>query len=123
MSFRIIRAGEGYGLIVVVSPENAEIDDPTARYWCWRDWTIGDLPKREFVEITQHAAQMYFSGQADGLGWGELPENAFETLREVREWRWEAEIAYYEHKVSQASDAELRAAYQSAIAELRKHGP
>jgi len=90
-TYRVIRASEDYEIIVVVSPEDADPEDECTFYARRKQ---GD--ERKVTEVTKKAAMQYFSGIADGMGWGKLPDKVFSSLEEVEVWRAQAAEEFYE---------------------------
>ncbi len=78
--YQMIRCGEGFELVIVVSPPDAGPDTPDAKYYCWASWQIGDHQPRMFNEISEDKASSYFSHLADSLGFEDLPPGIFPTL-------------------------------------------
>lgn len=74
--YKMVRCGSGFGLVIMVSPPEAGLDTPNAKYYCW-SWQIGAQQPGAFEEISRNT---YFSGIADGLGFEELPADIFPTL-------------------------------------------
>lgn len=85
MSFRVIRVSEDYGVVVVVSPEDAGPDTPHASFWVHNDNTQEESEKF-FAAASKAEVLGYFSGHADGLGWGNRPAEQFESLTAIEEW-------------------------------------
>lgn len=82
-TFRIIRAALGYGVIVVVS------EGEDAKYFLYNDNIKGFGKDEEGVvlrEVPIETARRYFSGQADGMGFGLLPKQVFQSLDEAIAW-------------------------------------
>lgn len=93
--YKMIRCSSDFGLVILVTPANAKIDNPEARYFRYATWQIGNHEPGVFNEIDKHLAISYFSGIADGLGFGDLPTETFPDLgaaiRFVRQKRREHE--------------------------------
>ncbi|MDD5043459.1 MAG: hypothetical protein PHD51_02185 [Patescibacteria group bacterium] len=81
-TFRVISASSSYGVVVVVSPEDAKPGDKEAKFFL-RNLNVGI---KDFEPVTEDVALGYFSGIADGLGRGKKPANHFNSLKEVAEW-------------------------------------
>ena len=79
--FRMIRCGSDYDPVIVVSPPDADPGSAGAQYYRWSTWGPGEL--RAFQQITERTADSYFGGQADGLGFEELPDKTFASLEEA----------------------------------------
>lgn len=86
MGLKIIRAGSSYGLVIAVSPENATLDFPNAKYFIFADWEIRKREPLKFHEINQEETLSYFSGQADGCGFEEIPNRIFQTIEELTQF-------------------------------------
>jgi hypothetical protein len=84
--FRIIRAGRDYGVVVVVTPEDATPESTDARFFERKDWKAGDNPVDTFYEISWKSMLCAFSGHADHWGFAEIPKEAFASLEEVNAW-------------------------------------
>lgn len=133
--YSVIRVSRRYEVVVVQF--NADNDfSPEAKdskFYLYSDYT---KPQSHFVEITLRAVWGYFSGQADGLGMGELPSQNFDSLEAVKEWHKQVyEKAAIDHlgemaltssdeKVRLELLAELLKMYglQEFIAQLKKRG-
>lgn len=74
--FKVVRASCGYATLVVESMGKRH------KYYVSRD----DLETAQFKEVNEKEALLYFSGQADGMGFGELPRQDFVSLKEVEDW-------------------------------------
>ena len=48
-----------------------------------------------FKEISEKEAKRYFSGQADGMGFGTLPKKIFTSLKKIEEWRKKVQLQAY----------------------------
>ena len=83
--FQIIRASAGYELVIVVTPPNADADNPKAQYFI-HDQDTQKSGDPYFSSLSKEAVRQYFSGQADGMGFGTLPEKPFDSLEEVKKW-------------------------------------
>jgi hypothetical protein len=86
-TYRIIRASACYGLVIAVEPADATPDSETASYHRCADWQIAQETPDQFHPITRMGALGYFSGHADGLGFGTVPDQSFATLDEVLAYR------------------------------------
>ena len=101
MGYRIIRCGSGFGLVVVISPPDADIGAPDARYYRCASWKAPGIQQLwQFDEISDLEALLYFSGQADGLGYETPPEEIFPTL--------ELALSYAREKCSSALEKLLQ---------------
>lgn len=49
-------------------------------------------PEKGLQKITKEDVEGYFSGQADGWGYGPLPKDGFETFEELKEWAEKAAL-------------------------------
>ena len=78
--FKIIRCGNGFDPVIMVSPPNAGPDTPNAKYYRYASWQIGNHKPGLFNEISQDMAVSYFSGIADGVGFEIPPTDAFPSL-------------------------------------------
>ncbi len=100
--YKVIRVSGDYEFVVLCEEQNGE--KTYCRYAQWRgsERDIGTTPMdagktgAAFEPITERAAGTYFSGQSDGMGFGELPENSFHTLQDV--WTWLREKRFELHK-------------------------
>lgn len=102
--FRVIRAGLGYSMVLVMSPPDAMIGDAYAAYYEYNPgrstpgWNHEGFNKISWADD----ARYLFSGQADWLGFAELPTEPFPSLdavlayirkereslrRDLEEWR------------------------------------
>ena len=84
MSFRVIRVSSNYRLVVLVSPEDAGPEDECEIFV--HNNVACKQKKVVFKKSTRRIAICYFSGQADGLGFGEMPNAPFGSLREAADW-------------------------------------
>ncbi len=84
--FRIIRCGEAWSLVIVVTPKDAKPDTVGARFYLWASWQMGDYMPEVFREISLDEVINYFGGMADGLGFGEIPRESFASLEEVAQF-------------------------------------
>lgn len=87
--FSVIRVSDDYGMVIVVTPEDTDPQNPKdARFYLHHDikWKEGEPFFREasFREVLG-----FFSGHADGMGWGNHPEQPFDTLDAVEKWATE----------------------------------
>lgn len=89
--YRIIRVAEDYGLIIAVSPADATPQSETAQYYRYATWKIEpDQDAERFHAVSRNTAQGYFSGHADGLGFGVVPDQTFPSLDAVLKYcQWE----------------------------------
>lgn len=78
--FKMFRVGTGFGVVIVVSPPDADIRTPDAKFYRWE---IG-WPK--FQLVTTQEAWMSISGLGDGWGYERLPDQVFTNLSEAREF-------------------------------------
>lgn len=85
----VIRASSGYETIIVTFEENKK----TKHYL--HDDRIYRNSGIVFKEISKKEAERYFSGQADGMGFGVFPRKFFTSLEEIEEWRKEARLQAY----------------------------
>lgn len=81
--YKVIRCGTNYDLVIVVTPENAGPETPGVKCYRYASWHIGNHKPNVFNEITVRDAEMYFSGHADGLGYGKLSQEIFSSLEEA----------------------------------------
>lgn len=97
MSFRIIRASLSFGVVLVVTPADAKPGDEGAKYHEYHPGRAAPGWNNEGFNETswKNDARFLFSGQADGLGYAELPEETFPTL--------EAVLAFVEKKRAEKS--------------------
>lgn len=84
--FRIIRAGSGYGVVVVVTPADATPDSKDAKFFQRQSWSTDHQLADEFFEISRLDVLCAFSGHADGWGFAKRPNTDFATLEEVEAW-------------------------------------
>lgn len=85
MSYRVIRVSEDYRVIVVVTPENANPGDESATYYDHNE--NSESGSEEFWNsTTKRGAMIYFSGIADGIEWGERPDEPFKSLDDIEKW-------------------------------------
>lgn len=91
MDYRIIRAAEDYGLIIVISPADATAQSETAKYYRYATWKIDpDHEPDRFHAVSRNIAWGYFSGHADGLGFGSVPDQSFPSLDAILKYcAWE----------------------------------
>lgn len=80
--FKIIRCGEGYDPVIVVSPPEAGVTPnmPGVKYYRYASWGIGGRQSGVFSEIGCNEALGYFSGMADGIGFEAVPSDVFPSL-------------------------------------------
>ena len=84
--FKIIRCGFGYGLVIVVSPPDADVRTPGAKFYRFADWQIYEHEPWVFNEISADVALGYFSGIADGLGFEIVTTDTFPSLEATLEY-------------------------------------
>jgi hypothetical protein len=89
MAYKVIRVSEDYGVVVVACGEEAAVENPDSPELTF--FEHNDHVERSavpfFAEVTRNRAIQYFSGIADGLGWGdEMPRTHFASLEEVEAW-------------------------------------
>jgi hypothetical protein len=95
MSYRIIRLSEDCGVVIIVSPANAEVWAEDNKYWLMNH----NIKKFEtFKEVNSDAALGYFGGIADGLGWGPIPDITFEEIKDAEKWVLESKTKFYEKR-------------------------
>ncbi len=84
--FHVIRVSSSYKMVVVCCSERQEPrpEDPSNTYFIYNNLTDED-----FEESSYRGVLGYFSGIADGMGFGELPKEPFSSLDDVRRWREE----------------------------------
>lgn len=75
MPYEIIRASGDFKVVVAKDWEH--------RYYVRNQY---ENERALFKEATKREAEMYFSGQADGMGFGNFPPHAFAELQEIVEW-------------------------------------
>jgi hypothetical protein len=92
---QIIRCGDRFGLVIAVTPPDADPQTPDATFYRFADWEINGKLPQVFHEISKEEAMGYFSGHADGLGWEDFSEEPFETLEKLQEYV----IAEYQKKM------------------------
>lgn len=85
--YRMIRAGSGYRVVLVVTPANSS-DPHKATYYEYNPSRKEPGWKADaFNEVSWAQDAMYlFSGQADGLGFAPLPSDPFPSLEAVLEF-------------------------------------
>lgn len=84
--YKIIRAGSGYNVVVVVTPPDATPDSTDAKFFQRQDWPTDHQPADKFFEISRLDVLCAFSGHADGWGFAKRPDTNFATLEEVEAW-------------------------------------
>ncbi len=84
--FRIIRAGSGFCVVVVVTPADATPDSMDAKFFQRQDWQTDHQPANEFFEISRTAVMCAFSGHADSWGFAEKTKTDFASLADVETW-------------------------------------
>ena len=84
--YKMIRAGTGYGVVIIVTPADATPNTPGVQCFERKNWKVGDNPVDTFYEISTLSAQLGFSGHADAWGYAELPKESFESIEKVDEW-------------------------------------
>jgi hypothetical protein len=92
MAYKVIRASSGYETIVV------ELEEKGVKRYFVKD---NLKPTEDFEEVSEESILMYFSGIADQMGFGELPEQTFDSLEEVDEWREKAQRAAAENHLTE----------------------
>jgi hypothetical protein len=101
-TLRIVRAALGYGVIVVVLEEEA-------KYFLYNDNIEGFGKGEEGVvlkEVSRDTARQYFGGQADGMGFGLLPKQAFQSLDEAIAWIKKAQEDFHKRIVVAIKEVE-----------------
>lgn len=86
--YKVIRATCGYQTVVVEGFENK----------CYLRQSDEEDPR--FEEINENKVLFFISGQADGLGFAELPERNFVSLYEAEKWVCEARIKSLKERLS-----------------------
>ena len=86
--YRIIRAALGYSVVLVVTPPEAKGGAAGAKYYEYHPGRPAPGWKSDsFNEVPWHEDARYlFSGQADGLGFGDIPDQTFPSLEAVLEF-------------------------------------
>ena len=110
---KIIRVSGDYGKIVVET-----IGEPKEYYHNTDSIKIDD-----FHKITEKVVVGYFSGMADGLGWGELPEQEFTTLEDIKKWARDKQEQYCKERNAgspKVSDKELLAQLRETLLKMEK---
>jgi hypothetical protein len=90
--FKMIRAGERYNPVILVTPPDAGPRTPNAQFFelsRYKDnhparsekWKVG-----EFNEIDAGEALMAFCGQADGWGFADCAQVHFPTIKDAETW-------------------------------------
>lgn len=82
--FKVIRVSSDYEVALVQEVRTAAEDGPGQGQVHLR--RIGHFPTDGWQAITDDGATGYFSGIADGLGLGDLPREAFESLEQATLW-------------------------------------
>lgn len=79
--FYIIRASSDFEIVIVVKLKNIKGCEPAQHY-------LSDARAKDggFKEITMAEAEGYFSGMADGMGFGKLPSKGFRSLKNLKAW-------------------------------------
>ncbi len=92
----IIRASTDFSLVIVAVSTKADVfSDPKTKFYRFEERFAGGTAKRGFKKIGKKTAQGYFSGQADGIGYGKPPDNRFNSFKTCRRWIREAESRFY----------------------------
>jgi len=110
MSFEVIRVSSDYQVVILIDPPGAKPEDADKTVYEHNGYISDNDEGDYFTDISTHAALGYFSGQADGMGWGEIPAKPFDTLAEAEEWA---------RMMQKQIDDELEA---EAEAFLKEHG-
>ena len=76
----MVRCGRGFDPVIIVSPPDAGPDTPNPKFYRYASWQIGNHQPGMFNEIDLDMAMRYFSEQADGMGFENLPADPFPTL-------------------------------------------
>lgn len=98
--YKMIRCSGDYGVAILVSPHDALPEMLEVKFY--RIDTSRKIVKID--EISRNVAVGYFGGIADGLGWGELAVEPFETLEDARDY-----IVKQANEWARKKMAELRA--------------
>lgn len=94
-NYKVIRASEGYGMVIAVTPPDATPENyrkKEAKFFLHNDLLDGETDF--FSEVSVTTVIGYFSGHADGMGFGQLPENSFTDLAEIQTWATEKAAEY-----------------------------
>ena len=95
--YKVIRASAGCEIVIIITPDNAVLGDTGAKYYVHDDG-IQESGKEAFKEISEKEVMNYFRGLAYGMGSAKDPEKPFQSLKDVEEWRKEAQKKdYAEH--------------------------
>lgn len=84
--FKMIRCGNNFDPVIIVSPPEAGPDTPDAKYYRCASWQIGDHQPGVFNEISRSRAMSYFGGIADGIGLESPPSDIFPSLEIALEY-------------------------------------
>lgn len=89
--YKVIRVSADHELVIVqFNPDNNFTPDSaeTSKFYLYCQWM--ETPR--FAETSAENTLCYFSGHADGIDWGKLPEQLFASLEEVETWRQKGEM-------------------------------
>ena len=96
--YKIIRASSLYEVVII---ETNEIPKQFYRY-------EGSLGPESIEEISERYMAGYFSGNADGMGFGELPTKYFSSIEEVLTWVVGKRIVAAEKQIENFLELEIR---------------
>ncbi len=83
--FHVLRVASDYSMVVVCETEK-EVPDPEDLECRFYLYDTNGLKKQDFAETNYRSVLGYFSGHADGLGFGEIPAKPFASMEDVRTW-------------------------------------
>ena len=91
----------GYDLVIAISPHDAGPDTTDATFYRLAAWQIGNNKAGIFHEIERDNALTYFSGIADGMGWSDIPEQIFNSLKDAQTYTQQAHKEFLEKFLQQ----------------------
>lgn len=128
--FYIVRASSDYGVIIIQKINQTEGDETKSDEFYRYDLDLLYPEGNQLKTISEDEAKGYLgSRQSDGLGWGILPEDGFDTMAELIEWDKNAYVAAAEawwekyraeYKAEHGVEPETPEAFADRIAELYK---
>ena len=118
--FHVVRASENYEVVIVAESESRDSYEDNDTYY-----EFNDNLKTNFVPISIRKVRKYFSGLSDGMGWGKLPEESFNSMDAVRTWRKQKarrKLIEFYHRVQDDNDLpeELRTKAAARASQLEE---
>ncbi len=97
MAYVIIFASADYNAIAVVKPNGGIIEHPKTKFYLRNDYDHTGEYRGKFTEVKFREVKTLFINYRDYIGDGVVPNNAFNSFREIKKWTREKEGVTQEH--------------------------